>query len=109
MPEKTIETNHTTTPMKPADKVEETTRRYMRDAETTARDTARMWNDLITGTTNYYFDTFEKTMRYGMDMNRQIGDTWENMMANWRRMYMDNYKNWESYRQDANKIITRPR
>ena len=108
MPEKTIETNNATTP-KPPEKVEETTRRYMREAESTARDTVRMWNELITTSTTYYFDTFGKSMRYGIEMNREIGESWEHLMTGWRKMYMDNYKGWEGYWENINKMVTRPK
>jgi hypothetical protein len=109
MPEKTIETPTRTMPEKPTERIEETTRRYMREAETTARDTMRTFNDLLATTTNYYFDTWDKSLRYGMELTRYMQDAWENVMTTYRRMYTDNYKTWENYSNEISKLMIRPR
>jgi hypothetical protein len=112
MPEKTTETTTngaTRTADKPMERVEETTRRYMREAETTARDTMRTYNELMRTTTTYTFDTLDKTMRAGMELTKYMTDAWENIFTIYRRMYTDTYKTWETYWDEANKIMSRPR
>jgi len=106
MPEKTAEItpNNST-----AAKMEETTRKYIREAETTTRDTIRMYNDMMRTTTNYYFDTFGKAMNYGIELNKEMTGTWENMFTTFRHMYTDNYKMWENYWDEMYKAFPRPR
>jgi hypothetical protein len=108
MPEKT-ENGPTRTAEKPTEKIEETTRRYMREAETTARDAMRNYNDVIRTTTTYYFDTWDRMMRAGMEYTKYMTDAWENMFTIWRRTYTDNYKTLETYWDEMYKIIPRPR
>jgi len=108
MPEKTTETptaNGTRTP----EKLEETTYRYMREAEATARDAMRGYNDMIKTTTNYYYETWDKTLRYGMEYTKYTTDAWENLWTMYRRMYTDYYKTWETYSEATYKMMPLPR
>ena len=111
MPEKTMDntTNNTHTTAKPTEKIEETTRRYINEAETTARDAARTYNELIKLTTNFYFDAWGKAMSYGMELTKYGTESSNHTMAIYRRMYLDNYKAWETYWDGVNKLTPRPK
>src|SRR3954454_1917509 len=91
-----------------AEKVEETTRRYMREAEDAAQDAFRVGNDLMTTGINYYFDSFSKLMRQSMELTNYAQRATDDMLSIYRRMYSDGIKTWQEYSNDVNKIVVRP-
>jgi hypothetical protein len=95
-------------PEKTADKVQEDTRRYMREADDVAQDAFRMGNDFITTTINYYFDSFGRIMHDTMEIANKTQPMTEDIMSTYRRFYMDGVKNWQDYMASINKIIIRP-
>jgi hypothetical protein len=44
-----------------------------------------------------------------MEITRYTEDAWEKMATIYRRMFTDNFKMWETYWDDVNKMIIRPR
>lgn len=88
-----------------ANKVEEGTRRYMREAEEVARDAYRVGNDFFTTTMNYYFNMFDRMIHDTLEITTKNQHIMEDMMGVYRRMYETNMKAWEKYIDDVNKII----
>ena len=92
-------------PEKITDKVEETSRQYMREAEDVAQNAFRTGNDLMTTTIKYYFDSFGTMMRHGMELTSHTQHNIDDMMTIYRRIYTDGIKSWEGYLNDVNKIF----
>jgi hypothetical protein len=90
------------------EKVEETTRQYMREAEDVAQNAFRTGNDLMTTTMKYYFDTFGTMFRHGMELTNHAQHDMDGMLTIYRRIYSDGIKSWEGYLNDVNKIFVRP-
>lgn len=113
MPEKIADTpvNGATRPMpeKAPEKIAETTRKYMQEAEKVGEDAFRMYNDLMTTTTNYYFDTLDKTMHDTMEMTMRAEHAMEDMLVIYRRSITEGMKSWQAWWQDANKAFIRPK
>jgi hypothetical protein len=110
MPEKIadkVETNGATRPM--PEKVAETSRRYIREAEKAGENAFRMSNDLMTTTTNYYFDAIDKTIHDSMELTMRAERAMGDMMTIYRQTYMDGIKSWQAYWQDINKTLVRTR
>jgi hypothetical protein len=95
-------------PEKIADRVEEDTRRYMREAEDVAQETFRRSNDLMTTTMKYYFNSFDMFMRYTMELTDHTQRAMNNMMTVYRKGYTESMKDWEDYVNQVNKIVIRP-
>ena|SRR5690349_3305426 len=87
------------------EKVEETTRQYMREAEDVAQNAFRAGNDLMTTTMKYYFDTVGAMLRQSMALTNQAQRDLDGMMTIYRRIYSDGIKSWEGYLNDVNKIF----
>jgi len=112
MPEKIadkVEANGHAMPAIAPEKIEETTRRYMREAGTTIEDAFRRSNDLMATTTEFYFDMIDRTMHNTIEMTNRGERAMQDMMTIYRRTYTENFKFWETYWQDLNKIFARPR
>jgi hypothetical protein len=110
MPEKIadkVEANGAARPM--PEKAVETTRRYVKEAEKAGEDAFRMYNDLMETTTEYFFDTLDKTMHDTMEIMTHTEHAMEEMMAIYRRNYTDGIKSWRTYWQDVTKTFPRPR
>jgi hypothetical protein len=91
-----------------ADKVEENTRRYMREAEDAAQSAFRVGNDLLTTTTYYYFDSLNRMMRGTVEITTKTQRTIEDMLTVYRKVYTDGVKSWEEYVDKVNKTFVRP-
>jgi len=91
------------------EKIEETTRRYIREAGTASEDAFRMYNDMMATTTEFYFDMFEKTMHDSMEITTRAEHPMEDMMTMYRKTYTEGFKAWQAYWQDLNKLLPRPK
>jgi len=91
-----------------ADKVEENTRRYMREAEDAAQSAFRVGNDLVTTATNYYFDSITRIMRGTIEITAKTQHNMEDMLTIYRKIYTDGIKSWEEYLDKVNKSFARP-
>jgi uncharacterized protein Yka (UPF0111/DUF47 family) len=112
MPEKIadkVETNGRPMPEKVPEKIEETARKYMRQAEDVAEDTFRAYNELMATTTKYYFDTLDRTVRETMEITKNAEHNVEEMMTIYRRVYTEGIKSWQTYFNEINKLIVRPK
>lgn len=120
MPEKTVDraaangaarrrTPPPKAPEKAPEKVVETARHYAQEAEKVGADAFRMYNDLMATTTNYYFDTLNRTMHGTMELTTHFEHAMDNMTAIYRRIYEEGLKSWETYVEDINKTFPRPK
>ena len=108
MPEKIAEKGEANGRPMP-EKIEETTRRYIREAGIASEDAFRMYNDMMTTTTEFYFDMCEKSMRDSMEIRTRAERAMQDMMAVYRRTYTEGLKGWQAYWQDLNKLLPRPK
>ncbi|MBK9941703.1 MAG: hypothetical protein U0Z44_11285 [Kouleothrix sp.] len=76
-------------------------------AETMAEQMLRAWADLATTTTEYTFEGFEKTLRYGQETRLQAEKLTHEALTGYKRIYEDGLKTWQSYLQGVNEIMTR--
>lgn len=95
-------------PEKTTEKIEETTRQYMREAEDIAQNAFRAGNDLMTTTMKYYFDSFGTMLRHGMELTSPTQHAMDDMVNIYRRIYSDGIKSWQDYLTDVNRIFARP-
>jgi phosphoenolpyruvate carboxylase len=112
MPEKIadkVETNGRPAAEKAPQKVEETARWYMFGTGTTVQDSIRMYNELMATTTKYYVDMLGSTIRDTMDMTVKAEHAMEEMITIYRHTYNDGIKAWQTYLEDINKVMPRPR
>jgi hypothetical protein len=112
MPEKIVdkvETNGRPMPEKAPEKVEETARKYMRQAEDVAEDTFRAYNELMATTTKQYFDTLDRTVRETMGITTTAQHATEEMMTIYRRVFTEGIKSWQTYFNEINKMVPRPK
>lgn len=95
-------------PEKTTEKIEETGRRYMREAEDIAQGAFRRSNDFMAITMKYYFNTFDTFMRYNMEFTDHARHAMDDMMTTYRRYYTEGVKSWEDYFNDTYKIVYPP-
>ena len=112
MPEKTaakVETNGVPKPEIRPEKVAETARTYAREAESTARDVVRMYNDLLSTTTKYYYDAVGNNIRGTMEIAAKAQHNMEDVLTIYRKVYTDSFKAWQNYLDEVSKVFPRPR
>jgi hypothetical protein len=108
MPEKIAskpETNGYRTP----EKVEDTARKYMQEAENITDDALRMYKELMVTTTNYYYGTFGRAVRQSMELSAQATKTTEDILSVYRRFYTGGTGMWQAYWQDVTNLVARPK
>ena len=86
---------------------QQTVREQYQVAENAAENTLRAWSDLAATTTEFTFESFEKSLRYSQETRAQADRLTSEALANYRRMYQDGLKTWQGYVQAISAILNR--
>ena len=86
---------------------QQTVREQYKVAENAAENTLRAWSDLAATTTEFGFESFEKSLRYSQEARAQADQLTSEALASYRRMYQDGLKTWQGYVQGVSAILNR--
>lgn len=106
MPEKPIanvDTNGRPIAEKVPTKLEQAPRPQVREPE--IEDPFRVYKELMTATTRFYYDELARNTREGLEIAKHAQHASEDMLSVWRRAYIEGVDIWQGYWRDATKLF----
>jgi hypothetical protein len=90
---------------------QKTTQQQVREqfkvAENGFQNALRVWNDMISTTTEWTFDLAERGLRYNQELLGQNERALNETLVTYRGLYRDGMKTYQGYVQSFNDLMTR--